>query len=192
MQTEKSKKFTRRLVIILAALSAIVLLDCIFYHVSILKVISETIDLATHHYFLTAFVSFMVVILCVKYLFDTSVEKSVKLRKQIIRSLKSSRRTSKESSVDAKVVLTAKEEISSMAFPKEDVLKDPFIMAERDSDILKAMKLGNIFKQKVKIFFNDGSKKRYTDTTIWAADRSHINLKNGVVMPIRAIYRIEF
>jgi hypothetical protein len=55
----------------------------------------------------------------------------------------------------------------------------------------RAIALGNLEHQKVKIYFEDDKKKRVVNTTIWAVTDNAIVLKQNVVIPIKRIYKLE-
>ena len=55
-----------------------------------------------------------------------------------------------------------------------------------------AMKLGNTYRNKVKILFQDDEGLKQVETTIWAAGDKNIALKAGVTIPIHRIIEIKF
>ena len=62
----------------------------------------------------------------------------------------------------------------------------------RGSDVLQAMKLGNIGHDKVKIIFEDKQMLRIVHTTIWSVTEKMIVLKAGVMIPVKRIHSIKF
>ena len=85
-----------------------------------------------------------------------------------------------------------KEEVCNLHFPQDDVLKDPAEKVMRKSDIIQAMRLGNIERYKVKIIFEDTESVKMVNTTIWTVTEKRIVLKKGVVIPVHRIHSIEF
>ena len=85
-----------------------------------------------------------------------------------------------------------KEEVCNLYFPQDDVLDDPGEKVMRKSDIIQAMRLGNIERYKVKIIFEDTNSVKVLDTTIWAVTEKKIVLKRGVVIPVHRIHAIKF
>ena len=85
-----------------------------------------------------------------------------------------------------------KEEVNNLYFPQDDVLVDPAEIMMRKSDIIQAMRLGNIERYKVKIVFEDTKSVKMVNTTIWAVTEEKIVLKRGVVIPVNRIHSIEF
>ncbi|MES2587882.1 MAG: hypothetical protein V4622_02810 [Bacteroidota bacterium] len=84
-----------------------------------------------------------------------------------------------------------KEKIASLHFPHEDILKSESAQKERKSTIERAITLGNLEHQKVKIYFSDDAGKKRVDTTIWAVTDSAIVLKQNVILPINRIHKLE-
>lgn len=84
-----------------------------------------------------------------------------------------------------------KELITSLKFPKEDVLPDQKDQNERLKKIDRAMHLGNN-KIKVKIYFLETNGKRVVDTSIWGVAEKNVILKGTIIIPIRSIYEVTF
>jgi uncharacterized protein (UPF0248 family) len=83
-----------------------------------------------------------------------------------------------------------KEEITSLQFPKDEVLTDEHEIKQRAIDLQRAMALGNLDHIKMKIYFADSEEKRVVDTTIWGVTDHKIILKQGTVIPIHRIYKL--
>jgi len=86
----------------------------------------------------------------------------------------------------------AKENVSSLNFPKTDVLVSDIQQSERERTIIRAMKLGNNGKSKVKIIFEDAEGIKKVETTIWGVTEKYIILKKGTLIPIQRIHEIKF
>ncbi len=84
-----------------------------------------------------------------------------------------------------------KEAVGALHFPHEDVLTDSEARSIRTADINRAIALGNLEHQKVKIFFADDSGQKVVDTTIWAVTDEAIVLKQHVIIPIYRIFKLE-
>jgi hypothetical protein len=82
-----------------------------------------------------------------------------------------------------------KEYIRSLRFPKNDVLEDREAITMRNSDLNRALALGNLEHAKTKIFFEDNQSTKMVETTIWAVTDNQIILKQGIRIPINRIYR---
>lgn len=87
--------------------------------------------------------------------------------------------------------LLEKEEVSGLHFPSNEVLKTENERKTRRNELDRAIALGNLEHQKVKIYFEDDKKKRFVDTTIWAVTEDSIVLKQNVIIPIRRIHKLE-
>ncbi|MFY8186905.1 MAG: hypothetical protein ACOVLC_02985 [Flavobacterium sp.] len=83
-----------------------------------------------------------------------------------------------------------KEAITTLQFPKEEVLTDDHEIKQRAIDLQRAMALGNLDHIKMKIYFEDNEQKRVVDTTIWAVTDHKIILKQGTVIPIHRIHKL--
>lgn len=86
--------------------------------------------------------------------------------------------------------LIDKEIITSLNFPKEDVLEDKEDIAERRNDLDRALSLGNLEHVKIKIYFEDDMSKKMVETTIWGVTEERVILKQGVVIPVKRIHKI--
>ncbi len=82
-----------------------------------------------------------------------------------------------------------KEQITSLAFPKSDVLDDQQAIFQRDSDLNRALALGNLEHSKTKIFFEDSHSKKVVETTVWGVTDNRVILKQGIGIPKNRIYR---
>ncbi|HEX9980287.1 MAG TPA: hypothetical protein VGB50_06960 [Flavobacterium sp.] len=82
-----------------------------------------------------------------------------------------------------------KELIHSLQFPKDDVLEDRAAKFQRDSDLHRAMALGNLEHSKIKIFFEDCESKKVVETTVWGVTDNQVILKKNIGIPINRIYK---
>ena len=84
-----------------------------------------------------------------------------------------------------------KEIIRTLHFPDIDVLEAKEEMRQRDSDLERAMSLGNLEHGKTRIYFEDDTSKKVVETTIWGVTDKRVILKQGVVIPINRIYKSQ-
>lgn len=84
-----------------------------------------------------------------------------------------------------------KELIAGLNFSGQDVLKFPDEIKERKTKEEVGLLLGNNYKCKVKIIFEDSESVRQVETTIWGLTDRHIILKGGVTIPLHRIYKID-
>nr|WP_294936839.1 hypothetical protein [uncultured Flavobacterium sp.] len=83
-----------------------------------------------------------------------------------------------------------KEKIGTLLFPNNDVLEDDKeAIKQRRKELDRALTLGNLEHLKIKIYFEDDTSKKMVDTTIWGLTEERIILKQGVVIPIKRIYK---
>lgn len=88
--------------------------------------------------------------------------------------------------------IVEKEDIAKLVFPKEEVLKDAEKQKELKAALDKALKLGNAYKGKVKILFEDTEGLKSVETTIWGVTDKNILLKQTIILPTRRIHEIKF
>lgn len=87
-----------------------------------------------------------------------------------------------------KPTLIEKEVIASLPFnSRSQVQQHPALMDQ----IKKATRLGNGYRGKVSIYFQDDDGLKYVDTTIWAHGAKFICLKGGVWLPISRVVEIK-
>lgn len=81
-----------------------------------------------------------------------------------------------------------KESIYYLRFPNSEVLNEASAIHQRNTDLTRALYLGNIEHAKIKIFFEDNQSKKVVETTVWAVTDTSVILKCGVGIPINRIY----
>ncbi|OUD44717.1 hypothetical protein FPG102_04675 [Flavobacterium psychrophilum] len=79
--------------------------------------------------------------------------------------------------------------MENLHFPEIDVLDDIEAINQRNSDLERALSLGNLEHSKIKIYFEDNKSKKMVETTIWGVTDKRVILKKGVVIPINRIYK---
>ncbi|WP_395062277.1 hypothetical protein [Flavobacterium sp.] len=85
--------------------------------------------------------------------------------------------------------LIEKETIAQLSFPKTDVLENDVDIAQRFSDLNRALSLGNLEHSKIKIYFEDNQSRKVVETTVWGLTDQRVILKQGNVIPINRIYK---
>jgi uncharacterized protein (UPF0248 family) len=86
--------------------------------------------------------------------------------------------------------LIEKEQIPSLIFPKEPILRSKDELSILRKKLRDSMVLGNIHHQKIKIVFQDSEGLKEVRTTIWAADERFIVLKKGVSIPVDRVVQL--
>ncbi len=89
-----------------------------------------------------------------------------------------------------KPVKIEKEKIAGLTFPDTEVLTSSDAKKIRMAGLDRAMKLGNIEHNKIKILFEDNEGLKQVETTVWAVTDNRIILKQGVTIPINRIHEV--
>jgi len=90
-------------------------------------------------------------------------------------------------------VLKSKESLKDYEFHKTDVLHDEEKKKIRRHKLNKAMRLGNSFKQKVKMTFKvvDYQYSMTLDAIVMAVGDQYVSLRGGKTIPVRSIESVE-
>lgn len=81
---------------------------------------------------------------------------------------------------------------------KEQVDKFKIIPAEIDnsekfmSKLQSALRLGNEFKSKTDIVFNTEEGPMRIETTVWSLTEKYIQIKHGILIPLRSLILVEY
>lgn len=84
--------------------------------------------------------------------------------------------------------LIAKEEVTNYNFldaPKEDV----HVQKEK---LAGAVRLGNEFKSKAYITFQTDQGPKKIETTVWSVTEKYLQIKNGVLIPLKSLIDIQY
>ncbi|MCC6372733.1 MAG: hypothetical protein IT236_17140 [Bacteroidia bacterium] len=84
-----------------------------------------------------------------------------------------------------------KEMIPDLRFPATEVLNNKAAIAERDEQLKRALSLGNLEHSKIGIYFEDGVSQKMVETTVWGVTDKRVILKQGIVIPINRIHKIN-
>lgn len=91
-----------------------------------------------------------------------------------------------------KIYPTKKEFLYTLRFPDEDVIKNQQEKELRLHSINRAMRLGNVVKNKVRIYFKDSlNRVIFVYTTVWGVTKNDVILKKGVTLPIKRIIQVD-
>ena len=93
-------------------------------------------------------------------------------------------------SIETTIQVVKKEQIQFLKFPKDDVLRKENEKNNRFLDLKRAMYLGNLEREKVKITFKDDSGIKRVETTIWAVTDKSVILKRSTVIPLTRIVSV--
>ncbi|TDQ27904.1 hypothetical protein [Tenacibaculum caenipelagi] len=87
-------------------------------------------------------------------------------------------------------ITVAKEQIKFLKFPKEEVLNKKKAVVNRFLDLQRALSLGNLEREKVKIFFMDVDGLKKVETTVWGITDKSVILKESTIIPLERIVRV--
>ena len=81
---------------------------------------------------------------------------------------------------------------------KEDLLQFKFIAAPEDKSLEfkekleGALRLGNEFKAKTDISFQTDAGPKRIETTVWSLTDRYLQIKSGVLIPLKSILEIQY
>lgn len=84
-----------------------------------------------------------------------------------------------------------KESIRGLKFPDNDVLVSKDEIKIRYANLERALKLGNLEHNKIKIVFEDSDGIKQVETTVWGVTDKRVILKQGLLIPIHRIHEIR-
>ncbi len=84
-----------------------------------------------------------------------------------------------------------KEQIQFLNFPTQEVLRSKQDIYDRCLDLKRAMSLGNLEREKVKIVFMDDQGIKTVETTVWAVTSKSVILKKSMVIPLERIISVN-
>lgn len=87
--------------------------------------------------------------------------------------------------------LVEKERIAQYQFPESAVIVDDSTRDDLERQLKRAIALGNLEHQKVRIFFEDNKGRKVVETTIWGITDQAILLKRNVRVPKNRIIKLE-
>lgn len=90
----------------------------------------------------------------------------------------------------ANIQVVEKEQIKFLKFPKEDVLKAVSDKQNRIVDVSRALYLGNLEHEKVRIVFQDDTGLKRVETTIWGVTDRSVILKKSTIIPLERIVSV--
>ncbi len=81
--------------------------------------------------------------------------------------------------------------ISNILFRNREILESSEDISLRSQDLSRAMSLGNLFKEKVRIQFETSyGELMETEATIWSVTEKNVLLKGGLMIPIHSISKV--
>lgn len=90
------------------------------------------------------------------------------------------------------LIYIPKEQLAGIRFAKNEVLPHVDEIKLREMDLMRALALGNLEHQKVKLLICDEELNfLLVETTVWAVTDSRVCLKGGLHVPKQAIMQVE-
>jgi len=89
------------------------------------------------------------------------------------------------------IVSIKKEDISHLLFPHGEVLLGQEVIEHRKTLLERSVVLGNTFKGKTRILFEDSDGMKQIETHIWGLTDKRLILKHGIVIPIHRIHEVK-
>ncbi|SNR15056.1 hypothetical protein [Tenacibaculum jejuense] len=83
-----------------------------------------------------------------------------------------------------------KEQIKYFKFPKTEVLAQRNEQINRKIELNRALSLGNLERQKVKIVFVDQDGYKRVETTVWGVTDKAVILKKSTLIPLQRIISV--
>ncbi|WP_299682860.1 hypothetical protein [uncultured Tenacibaculum sp.] len=83
-----------------------------------------------------------------------------------------------------------KEQIKYFKFPKTEVLAQRNDQINRKLELNRALSLGNLERQKVKIVFVDQDGYKRVETTVWGITDKAVILKKSTLIPLQRIVSV--
>jgi hypothetical protein len=200
-ENKNTHEITKKFIAVISLILVGATLVFIIFNETQLHFTHSLMDFAAHHYFLTGFLLITFLILFMKSQEPLTKKLRTKMRNHrrsrlnkysgMFKKKMTMPSTTTETNDVSKSDLVMKDDVKDLKFPNNDVLGNEAEILKRNEDLLKAMKLGNTFKHKVKLFFKDIHSNKHVVTTVWHTNSNHISLKGGIVIPVRSIYKIE-
>jgi len=88
------------------------------------------------------------------------------------------------------IQIIEKEQIKFLKFPKKDVLAKKAEKVNRSIELNRALYLGNLEHEKVRITFQDETGLKRVETTIWGVTDKSVILKQSTIIPLARIVSV--
>jgi uncharacterized membrane protein len=190
-----------RIILSISIIGLLFVLTFIVFHLTPLRMLSILSDFAVHHYFLTTFFTVVVFLVSMRnYASNQDEIDDLKNEKNRLAKVKLKERRQRiqrfKNRIALKLLLlknkvTHKEDHLIAKYSAKDVLLSQEEVMLRQQDLTHAMKLGNSFKQNVKLYYKESNLHKCVETAILFVNSEHVTIRGGVVLPIRSIYKVE-
>ncbi len=85
-----------------------------------------------------------------------------------------------------------KDEIGSLHFPNQALDHSKEKLSYLTKALQKALKIGNSYKNKIKIVFYDATGLKEVETTVWNSTTENVVLKNGICIPFNRVVDVKY
>lgn len=203
---KNSKKITainnrNKVVIGLTSFALIVLIISILFHLTPLKMITIAADFASHHYFLVGFFALLSFFIGMKsYFLNTEEINELRNEKNKFFLLKLKQRRIRIQNFKNGIALkmqaiknriNGNEPVLISKYSSSDVLVSKEESKIRQQDLKHAMRLGNSFRQNVKLYYKESNLHKCIETVILFVSNDHVTVRGGDVLPVKSIYKVE-
>lgn len=190
-----------RIILSFSLIALFIFISSIIFHVTPFKMLTVVSDFAVHHYFLSGFFALLVFSIGFKmYISNTSTINELRNEKKVLRDLKIKNRririqrfrnniTLKLLAVKSKIISKNRAVISK--YGSTDVLASNEQILMRQEDLKHAMRLGNSFRQNVKLYYKESNLHKCIETVILFVSNDHVTVRGGDVLPVKSIYKVE-
>lgn len=185
--------------LILSVVPIIIFILSILLHVTPLRLLTIVSDFAVHHYFISGFLAIVGFSIIMRTFFNNKkiiadIQNEVILASQLKYRNRRARLQKFKNNITLKLYalrnrLQSKD--SRSKYSVKDVLTSQEEVQNRQFDLIQAMKLGNSFKQSVKLYYKESNLNKCIESAILYVSNEHVTLRGGFVLPIKSIYKVE-
>lgn len=200
---KQTKSITSYLLILACGTLVTVAALSFIFHISPQDILQRMAEFSKHHYFSTGIFCLLSAVVLFKFYLRTldvgdanrQVARTIvtrrSARRQALAILRNLKRSVSHTTDAEKTGYVDKLEISKMYFENQEVIPKIADQEVRAQLLAKALKLGNLYQQKVIICFIHKGLRKYTIATVRHLDNQFITLKGGASIPIKSIYKVE-
>jgi len=88
-------------------------------------------------------------------------------------------------------LLIEKELVPTLHFPPEGLPLERQRQINLAFMLETAVKLGNSYKEEIRIMFRDDIGLKMVETSVWQASQKHIVLKGGIIIPFNRVESVQ-
>lgn len=188
-----------KILLIVSVIPITIFVLSIIFHVTPLRLLTIVSDFAVHHYFVSGFLAIVAFSIIMRAFFNNNKKISDLQSEEILASqLKVRKRRARlqkfKNNISIKLSalkVRFNKNVLNVKYSENDVLTSHDEIKLRQHDLINAMKLGNSFKQSVKLYYKESNLNRCVEAAILFVSNEHVTLRGGDVLPIKSIYKVE-